>query len=81
MKARDVMGLHVISVGPDIPVQAVANTLVKNGISAVPVVDRNGALMGIVSEGDLMRRVEIGADPRSWWLDLFRSTTLAPMIL
>ena len=74
MKARDVMGLHVISVGPDIPVQAVANTLVKNGISAVPVVDRNGALMGIVSEGDLMRRVEIGTErPRSWWLDLFRS--------
>lgn len=74
MKARDVMGLHVITVSPDLPVQAVANTLVKNGISAVPVVDHAGALVGMVSEGDLMRRTEIGTErSRSWWLDLFRS--------
>ena len=42
MKARDVMTCHAISVSPDLPVKAVANTLVKNGISAVPVIGREG---------------------------------------
>ena len=77
MKARDVMGLHIISVGPDLPVQAVANTLVKNGISAVPVIDHSGTLLGMVSEGDLMRRVEVGTERRrSWWLDMFQSNQI-----
>jgi CBS domain-containing protein len=74
MKARDVMTTHAISVGPDLPVQAVANTLVKNGISAVPVVGNDGKLLGIVSEGDLLRRVETGTERRrSWWLDMISS--------
>jgi len=74
MKARDIMGTCVISVFPDLPVQAVANTLVKNGISAVPVIDHGGKLLGIISEGDLMRRAEIETERRhSWWLDMFGS--------
>jgi CBS domain-containing protein len=74
MKARDIMGSCVISVFPDLPVQAVANTLVKNGISAVPVIDHGGKLLGIISEGDLMRRSEIETERRqSWWLDMFGS--------
>lgn len=74
MKARDVMGTCVISVGPDLLVQAVANTLVKNGISAVPVVDHAGKLLGIVSEGDLVRRAETHTEHRSaWWLDMLGS--------
>jgi len=40
MKARDVMVSHVITVGPELDVKAVANTLLANGISAVPVVAR-----------------------------------------
>jgi CBS domain-containing protein len=75
MKARDIMGSCVISVFPDLPVQAVANTLVKNGISAVPVIDHAGQLLGIISEGDLMRRAEIETERRhSWWLDMFGSS-------
>jgi len=74
MKARDVMTSHAISVGPDLPVQAVANTLVKNGISAVPVVGNDGKLLGIISEGDLIRRVETGTERRrSWWLEMISS--------
>jgi CBS domain-containing protein len=74
MQARDVMTRHAICVGPDLPVQAVANTLVKNGISAVPVVSMDGKLVGIVSEGDLMRRVETGTERRhSWWLEMISS--------
>jgi CBS domain-containing protein len=79
MRARDVMTLHVITVGPTMNVHAVANTLVKNKISAVPVVGVDCKLLGIVSEGDLIRRVEAGTENRrSWWLELFTSSnTLA----
>ena len=70
MKARDVMVSHVITVGPELDVKAVANTLVANGISAVPVVAIDGSIVGIVSEGDLMRRAVSGAK-RSRWLETF----------
>lgn len=74
MKASDIMSSHTISVAPDLPVQAVANTLVKNGISACPVVGLDGKMIGIVSEGDLVRRVETGtARQRSWWLEMLES--------
>ena len=76
MKARDVMGTFIITVGPDLDIRTVAKILVRNGISAVPVVSlEEGQLLGIVSEGDLMRRAETGTERRSsWWLDLFSST-------
>jgi CBS domain-containing protein len=70
VKARDVMVSHVITVGPELDVKAVANTLVANGISAVPVVAIDGSIVGIVSEGDLMRRAVSGAK-RSRWLETF----------
>jgi CBS domain-containing protein len=79
MKARDVMTTHVITVGPDATIQEVAQLLLKHRFSAVPVVDQSGALVGIVSEGDLMRRAEVGTERRrAWWLRLLTgSETLA----
>jgi CBS domain-containing protein len=72
MKARDVMVPDVITVSPELDVKAVANTLVTNGISGVPVVDANKKIVGIISEGDLMRRVVLGPErKRSWWLEIF----------
>jgi CBS domain-containing protein len=72
MKASDVMTTHLVTVLPDVGIKEVARTLVQNGISAVPVVDKAGNLLGIVSEGDLMHRAEIKTiEPRSWWLALF----------
>ena len=69
MKARDVMVSPVISVKPSCTVKEVAKTLLERRISAVPVVDDSGKLAGIVSEGDLMHRAEIGTQRRhSWWL-------------
>jgi CBS domain-containing protein len=69
MKARDVMVTDVITVKPQDSVRHVAALLLERGISAAPVVD--GRLVGIVSEGDLMRRAEIGTQRRrSWWLEL-----------
>src|SRR5208337_3918369 len=52
-------------------VKEVAKTLLERRISAVPVVDDGGKLVGIVSEGDLLHRSEAGTErPRSWWLRL-----------
>jgi CBS domain-containing protein len=62
MQARDVMVCGVISVGPDIPVQIAANAMVSNCVSALPVIDIYAKLVGIISEGDLIRRVEIGTE-------------------
>lgn len=69
MKASDVMVTNVITVGPNACVQDVADILLKNHISAVPVVDAGGKIVGIVSEGDLMHRPESGTlRRRPWWL-------------
>src|SRR5215475_759265 len=69
MKAADVMVSAVISVRPNARVEEVASILLASRISAVPVIDEQGELLGIVSEGDLMRRAEAGTDrSRSWWL-------------
>lgn len=72
MQARDVMTTGVITVSPDTPVHEIARLLVDKRISGVPVVDAEGHLLGIVSEGDLVRRLEEEDDGRrrSWWLDL-----------
>src|SRR5215467_6006484 len=71
MKATDVMVSNVITVGVDASIGEVAATLLNNHISGAPVVGKNGELVGIVSEGDLIRRPEIGTTKRhSWWLEL-----------
>lgn len=75
MQARDIMTTYVVTVAPDASVADIAATLVDNRISAVPVVDDQYRVIGIVSEGDLMRRSEIGTEPRhSWWLIAMTST-------
>ena len=82
MRAMDVMTTGVITVDPDTSVQAVATLLCERGISGVPVVDAADRLVGIVSEGDLLHRVETGTERlsehptggrRSWWLDTIAS--------
>jgi CBS domain-containing protein len=79
MKAVDVMVTPVITVGPNASVAEVAEILLANRISGVPVVDEQGALVGIVSESDLMRRAETGTQRRrSWLLELLAgSDTIA----
>lgn len=69
MKAVDIMTRSVVSIEPDMPVSHIARLMLSRNISAVPVVDPGGRLVGIVSEGDLMRRPELGTEKhRSWWL-------------
>ena len=64
MQAHDMMTPDVATVSPEATVSEVASLLLDRGISAVPVVDQTGAVVGIVSEGDLLRRRELGTDKR-----------------
>jgi CBS domain-containing protein len=78
VRAMDVMTTEVITVDPDTSVQALARLLSERGISGAPVVDSENRLVGIVSEGDLLHRVETGTERltgrrRSWWLDTIAS--------
>ncbi|KAA0011109.1 CBS domain-containing protein [Billgrantia pellis] len=72
MLAADVMTPKVITVSPDTEIQEIARLLLEHNISAVPVVDDAQSVLGIVSEGDLMRRAESDEGQRkSWWLRIF----------
>jgi CBS domain-containing protein len=64
MIAADVMTTNVVAVRDDATVREVAEVLVTAGISAVPVVDSEGRLSGIVSEGDLIRNAQIETEAR-----------------
>jgi CBS domain-containing protein len=74
MKAADVMVPNVITVGVNATVADTAAILLNNHISGAPVVGDKGELVGIISEGDLIRRPETGTARRpSWWLNLLAS--------
>ncbi len=69
--AESIMTRTVVSAGPDDTVSAVAALFSKHGISGVPVCDKDGTLLGIISEGDLMRPFgEANKLRRDWWLGL-----------
>jgi CBS domain-containing protein len=71
MRAGDIMTTQVVTVGPDAHIGEIAKLLLERRVSAVPVVGPDGGVLGVVSEGDLMRRPEIGTERhRSWWLSL-----------
>lgn len=70
MKARDVMTWRVISVEAEAPVTRAARLMLQNRISGLPVVNTKGSLVGIVTEGDFLRRGEIGTlRRRPRWLE------------
>ena len=76
MRAKDVMTSPVLTVGLDATVQEIAKLLIERRVSGVPVLDSGGRVAGIVSEGDLMRRVgHADEHHRSWWLTLFSDAT------
>jgi CBS-domain-containing membrane protein len=71
MNASDIMVSDVITVKSSGTVQEVAELLLRNRISALPVVDDAGKLVGMVSEGDLIHRGDAGTGhDRPWWLRL-----------
>jgi CBS-domain-containing membrane protein len=74
MHVRDVMAAPVITVTPSTTVKEVAELFLTRKITAAPVIDSHEKLIGIVSEGDLIHRVEAGTERHhSWWLTGFIS--------
>lgn len=70
LTAKDLMTTQVVTVPPETPVSAIAQTLAARGISAVPVVSAEGALLGIVTEADLIRRLA-NAEPMGFLRQIF----------
>lgn len=76
MQAQDVMTPWVATIAAGATVQEAAKLMIERRISALPVLDAKDRVVGIVSEGDLVRRSELGtAAPRSWWLRVFAEDT------
>jgi CBS domain-containing protein len=70
MQVRDVMTGNVISVKADESIVRAARLMLQNDISGLPVVDEDGDLVGMLTEGDFLRRREIGTERRRpKWLE------------
>jgi CBS domain-containing protein len=71
MRAHQIMTRPVITVTPETTIVEAANTMLQKHISGLPVVDAAGKFAGIISEGDFIRRSEIGTQrKRGRWLKL-----------
>src|SRR5690348_16535817 len=71
IRARDLMSRHVVAVGADVSINDAIKIMLTQHISGLPVLDPQGKLVGIVSEGDFLRRAEVGTDKkRGRWLSL-----------
>lgn len=79
MNAADLMSQPVVAIGPDAPLGRAIRPMVAHRISGLPVLDAEGYIVGILTEGDLMRRIEIGteADPTGWIASFFTPARLA----
>jgi CBS domain-containing protein len=70
MRVCDIMSTRVISIAPDANVLEAIRLMLQNHISGLPVIDRSGALVGVVTEGDFLRRAETGTErKRPRWLE------------
>jgi CBS domain-containing protein len=70
MKAKDIMTSPVISVDQDTPILQAIRIMLQKRISGLPVVDKSGHLIGIVTESDFLRRAETGTQRRRGrWLE------------
>jgi CBS domain-containing protein len=70
MKAEEVMTREVISIDPDATVLQAARLMLEHHISGLPVIDKRGTLVGVLSEGDFLRRRETRTERRrSRWLE------------
>ena len=71
LTAGEIMQKGVLTVDSDAAIVDAAMIMLRNKISGLPVIDRNHILVGIITEGDLLRRIEIGTERhRAHWLEL-----------
>ncbi|HEX6958493.1 MAG TPA: CBS domain-containing protein [Ferrovibrio sp.] len=74
MQAADIMTTRVETIAAEATLGQAIRTMLQKRISGLPVIDKTGALVGIVTEGDLLRRSEIGTERRHpHWLELLLS--------
>jgi CBS domain-containing protein len=70
MKAKDIMTSPVVTVEPDVAVLQAVRIMLQRRMSGLPVVDKEGGLVGIITEGDFLRRAETGTQRRRpRWLE------------
>jgi CBS-domain-containing membrane protein len=70
VNAGDVMVHDVVTIGPDEPISKAVQLLIDHDISALPVVDDERRVIGVLSEADLIHREKIGTEKhRAWWLE------------
>ena len=70
MKARDIMTRRIHSIESNATVLQAVRLMLQHKISGLPVVDANGTLLGIVTEGDFLRRTETATErKRPRWLE------------
>lgn len=75
MRAQDIMTFGALTVTPQTSIADAAHLMLEHRVSGLPVVDQHGALVGIVTERDLLRRSEIGTAPRhAKWVELWLTT-------
>ncbi|MHC2465237.1 CBS domain-containing protein [Bradyrhizobium embrapense] len=76
MHVREIMSRNVITIDADASVIDAIKTMLSHHISGLPVVDRDGALIGLLSDGDFVRRVEVGTEKRRGrWLAMLAGTS------
>ena len=73
MKVSDIMTPQVLTVAAGATVGEAIRVMLQKHISGLPVVDEKGDLVGIVTEGDFLRRQELGTAPHAHWLQAFLS--------
>lgn len=72
MKASDIMTTGVVSTKPECPLSEVLQMMLDRRISGLPVVNTSGKLVGVITEGDCLRRVETGTEiKRPLWREIF----------
>jgi CBS domain-containing protein len=70
MRAKDIMTSPVFTVGPDASILEAIRVMLQRRISGLPVIDGQGQLVGVVTEGDFLRRAEMGTQRRRpRWLE------------
>jgi CBS domain-containing protein len=70
MQASDIMTRNIVSIGREAQIREAIRLMLDNHVSGLPVVDRAGKVVGVLTEGDLLRRTEIATEKHRWpWLD------------
>ncbi len=74
MQAADVMSQNVVTTRPDATLEEAAHLMIGQRVSGLPVIDSGGSLVGMLTEADLLERIELGTQgPRPGRLTTFLS--------